>query len=100
MVVRVWGGSVRHEQIAAYLAFFQHEQRAMLERIPGFVRADLLRRDTPDGADFVVQTYWETETAIVGWSGADAEAAVIPARVAELMERYDARAHHYTIVPR
>jgi heme-degrading monooxygenase HmoA len=64
----------------------------------GFVSASILRRAVPKGIEFLIVTNWESLDAIQAFAGADAENAVVPPKVQELMVEYDDRVRHYQIV--
>jgi heme-degrading monooxygenase HmoA len=69
-----------------------------LRKIPGFVDASIHSRPLGAGVEFLVVTRWESLDAIAGFSGADAEIAVVPAKAAAMMIEYDQRARHYEVV--
>jgi heme-degrading monooxygenase HmoA len=48
--------------------------------------------------EFLVITGWESLDAIASFAGADPEAAVVPARVADMMVDYDRRVRHFEVV--
>ena len=57
-----------------------------------------MRRDTPEGVEFVTLTLFESLAAVQRFAGEDAEVAVIEPRAAELLDAYDPRARHFEIV--
>ena len=69
-----------------------------LRRIPGFVDASLVSRPLRDGVEFVVITRWDSLDAIAKFAGSDPEAAVLPAKAAEMMIEYDRRARHFEVI--
>lgn len=57
----------------------------------------MLKRNVPEGVEFLVITEWESLEAIKQFAGADPEVAVVPAAVQEIMIRYDKVVKHYEI---
>jgi heme-degrading monooxygenase HmoA len=90
------GGS--HNQAPGYVEHLRTETFPALRKIPGFVDVSLLSRPLDAGTEFVVVTRWESLNAITRFAGADAEAAVIPARAAAMMIEYDRRARHFEVI--
>jgi hypothetical protein len=45
-----------------------------------------------------VVTRWRSLDDIAGFSGADLEAAVVPAKVVAMMVEYDDRARHFEVI--
>ena len=69
-----------------------------IRRIEGSRGAYVLRRDREDGVEFVTMTLWETLDAIRAFAGDDFERAVVPPEARQLLDRFDARSRHYTVV--
>jgi heme-degrading monooxygenase HmoA len=66
-----------------------------LRQIPGFVGAQLSRRQLDDKIEFLVLTRWQSTDAIRGFAGTDVEKAVVePGAVAALVE-FDTTVRHY-----
>jgi heme-degrading monooxygenase HmoA len=98
MISRQWRGLAKSSHSAAYLEHLREETFPKLKKIPGFVSASILQRTAPDGVEFLIVTNWESLDAIHGFAGADAEIAVVPPSVQEMMVEYDDRARHYQII--
>ena len=60
-----------------------------LRRLPGFVDASILRREVPEGVEFLIVTRWGSLEAIRAFAGANVDAAVVPEAVAAMMVDYD-----------
>ena len=69
-----------------------------LDAIAGFVSASILRRSLPEGVEFLVITQWASLEAIRGFAGQNAEAAVVPQKVRDMMVEYDRSVRHYEVV--
>ena len=97
MISRHWKGVARPGQAEAYVQHLRTDTLPGLARIPGFVRASILRRDVEAGTEFQVVTVWESLRAIEAFAGRDVETAVVPARVRAMLSSYDERVVHYEI---
>lgn len=58
----------------------------------------LLRRDVPEGVEFVTVMWFDSLGAVKSFAGEDVEAAVVPPKARELLSRYDARSAHYNVL--
>lgn len=97
-ISRHWRGVCKRERADAYIAHLQAETFPALSRIPGFVRASILKREVDAGTEFQIVTAWESREAIQAFSGPDLEAAVVPAVVRDMMVEFDERVCHYEVV--
>jgi heme-degrading monooxygenase HmoA len=68
-----------------------------IEKIDGFISASILKRDLPEGVEFLIITEWESLDAIKQFAGANYSAAVVPALVEEMMIYYDKEVRHYEV---
>jgi heme-degrading monooxygenase HmoA len=98
MISRQWRGLARPNQAQKYIEHLRTDTFPALRAIPGFVSASILSRPFGDGTEFLVVTQWQALDDIARFSGADLEAAVVPAEVAEMMIDYDHRVKHYQVV--
>ena len=97
MISRHWKGVAKPGYAEAYVQHLRHDTFPGLARIPGFVRASILRRMVDTGTEFHIVTVWESLTAITAFAGADPETAVVPASVRAMLASYDERVVHYEI---
>jgi heme-degrading monooxygenase HmoA len=98
MIIREWRGRASLLQVDAYPKHFHEKVVPELRHVPGFVGADLSRRQFDDKVEFLVLTRWQSMDAIRAFAGADAEKAVVePGAVAALVE-FDAFVRHYDVV--
>jgi len=95
MISRQWRGLARGDQAAAYQEHLKVETFPAIRRIEGFVDATILKRTVANGIEFLIVTRWKTMDAIKRFAGDDAEVAVVPRNVREMMVEYDARVRHY-----
>lgn len=98
MIARHWRGVAKPGSAEAYVEHLQSETLPQLVQVPGFHDASVLRRDVPQGVEFLVVTVWKSLDAIRGFAGNDVESAVVPEKVQKMMIEYDRRARHYEVV--
>lgn len=98
MISRQWRGLVRRSQAQNYIEHLHTDTFPALRTMPGFLSASILSRPFDDGIEFLVVTQWRGLDDIARFSGADLEAAVVPADAAQMMIHYDHRAKHYEVV--
>jgi heme-degrading monooxygenase HmoA len=98
MIARHWRGLVKRDRAAAYVEHLQSETLPQLAQLAGFHDAKVLRRDLPQGVEFLVVTLWESLDAIRAFAGNDVDSAVVPPEARDMMIEYDHRARHYDVV--
>ena len=97
MISRHWTGLARKERANDYIAHLQSNTFKQIEKIDGFISASILRRDLPEGVEFLITTEWESLESIRQFAGATYTAAVVPALVEEMMISYDKEVRHYEV---
>ncbi len=98
MTSRQWRGVASREHAAAYVQHLRAATLPSLRRLPGFVDASILRREVPEGVEFLIVTRWASLDAIRAFAGANVEAAVVPEAVAAMMVDYDRIVRHYEVL--
>ena len=100
MISRIWHGWTSRENAAAYEELLKSEILPGIasRRIRGLTGAHLLKRDVPEGVEFVTILWFESLDAVREFAGADYEAAVVPEKARRLLTRFDARSAHYETV--
>jgi len=98
MIARHWRGLAKSDRAADYEAHLRSETLPALEKMRGFLGADVLKRAVEGGMEFLVITRWKSIESIEQFAGADAEAAVVPPNAQAMMIDYDRRARHYEFV--
>jgi heme-degrading monooxygenase HmoA len=81
-----------------YVKHLRTETLPTLRKTSGFVDASILSRPLGAGVEFLIVTRWQSMDAIASFAGADLEAAVVPAEVAEMMIEYDRRVRHFEVL--
>ena len=97
MISRHWRAVARSARADEYVDHLRNETFPEIARLPGFMGATIHRRDRPEGVEFIVITNWASAEAVHSFSGPDAEMAVVPHEVREMMIEYDLRARHYRV---
>ena len=98
VIIREWRGRAAGSNPDAYPDHFRSTVMPELRRLPGFLGADLCRRQLGDKTEFLVLTKWQSMDAIRAFAGADAGKAIVePAGVAALVD-FDDRARHYETI--
>lgn len=95
MISRQWRGLARPQFAQAYVEHLQAETFPAIRRLPGFVSATILRREVPQGVEFLIVTEWASLDAIRAFAGDDVETAVVPQKVQAMMVDYDRVVRHY-----
>lgn len=98
MISRQWRGLARFDQASAYEEHLRADTFPALRKIDGFIAAAILRRRLDNGVEFLIETRWESMTAIEKFAGIDLEAAVVPDNVRRMMLEFDQRVRHYEVV--
>lgn len=98
MIARHWRGLVKRERADAYVEHLQSQTLPQLVQLAGFHDARVLRRDLPQGVEFLVVTIWESLDSIRAFAGNDVESAVVPPEARDMMIEYDRSARHYEVV--
>jgi len=97
-IMRSWRGRASAANADAYPEHFRRTVVPELERVEGFLGAELLKRTNGDEVEFLVQTRWESMEAIRRFAGSEPEKAVVePEAVAALID-YDRTVIHYEMI--
>jgi heme-degrading monooxygenase HmoA len=98
MILREWRGRASPSQADAYPTHFRTKVLPELARAPGFLGAQLSKRQLGDTIEFIVLTRWRTISAIQDFAGSDiAKAIVEPGAIAALID-FDRSVLHYEVI--
>ncbi len=98
MILREWRGRASASNAEAYPAHFRGRVLPELARIPGFLGAELSRRQIDDRIEFLVLTHWRSIDAIHDFAGPEIAVAVVePDAIVALLD-YDSRVAHYEVI--
>jgi heme-degrading monooxygenase HmoA len=75
MIARIWRGTVRSEDAAAYVTYVEQTGIRNYRETAGNISAHILRRDLAGKSEIVTLTYWESMDAIRAFAGDDPELA-------------------------
>jgi heme-degrading monooxygenase HmoA len=97
VVARVWSGRAPVATADAYETHFRLDVLPELERLPGWLGAQLLRRRDGDEVEFLAVNWFEGLEAIRGFAGEDVERAVVAPAARRALSRFDERCRHYEV---
>jgi heme-degrading monooxygenase HmoA len=99
MISRIWRGWTTRQNADGYEALLKAEIfTGIVERgISGFQGIDLLRREVPEGIEFVTIMWFDSLLAVRTFAGEDYERAVVPPKARQLLLRFDERSAHYEV---
>jgi heme-degrading monooxygenase HmoA len=98
-IVRVWKGYGRAAGVDRYCReHFPNSVLPQLRSINGFVGAKVLTRAGEGETEVVVATTWDSIDSVKAFAGEDYEQAVVEPVVRELLNRFDDRVTHFTVV--
>jgi heme-degrading monooxygenase HmoA len=98
MIIREWRGRARRSQADAYPRHFRERVISELRQVPGFMGAQLSRRDVDGGVEFLVLTQWQSMDAIRGFARTEVDKAVVEPGAAAALVEFDERVRHYEVV--
>jgi heme-degrading monooxygenase HmoA len=98
VIARIWRGWTTSEDADAYEDFLRTTMFPSIHEVPGFLGADLLRRDDGDEVAFVTITRFESLESVRAFAGDDYERAVIEPEARRLLARNDERSEHFEVV--
>jgi antibiotic biosynthesis monooxygenase (ABM) superfamily enzyme len=98
VIARLWHGWTAPENADAYEEFLRTKMFPSIHRVPGYLGAELLRRQDGNEIAFVTITRFESLESVRTFAGEDYEAAVVEPEARRLLSRFDRRSEHYEIV--
>ena len=98
MIARLWHGWAAAQNADAYEDFLRTKMFPSIQRVPGYLGADLLRRADGEEIAFVTITRFESLESVRAFAGEDYEQAVVEPEARRLLSRFAERSEHYEIV--
>ncbi|HKQ24420.1 MAG TPA: hypothetical protein VJT81_08280 [Burkholderiales bacterium] len=100
MISRIWHGWTSSQNADAYETLLRSEIFKGIARreIQGYRGIHLLRRDVPEGVEFITVMWFDSLEAVEAFAGKDFAAAVVPPKARALLSRFDARSAHYNVL--
>lgn len=92
---RCWTGSV--EDADAYQQILEEKILPALKDIDGFGGAYVLRRDGPDGVEFIEINFWDSVEAIQRFAGVEYTVPFLESASRPLITKMDPVAQHYDV---
>jgi heme-degrading monooxygenase HmoA len=99
VIARIWHGWTTRENAAEYQALLESEILPAIagRKIRGLRGVQLVKRDVPEGVEFVTIMWFESLDAVREFAGEDYEASVVPPAARAVLARFDARSQHYEV---
>ena len=100
MISRIWHGWTSQQNADAYEDLLRSEifKGIQHREIRGYRGIHLLRRDVPEGVEFVTVMWFDSFDAVKAFAGEDFETAVVPPKARALLSRFDAGSAHYNVL--
>ena len=98
MIARIWRSQTTRAQAPAYAAHLRDHVLPELKGLDGYAGAVLLQRDSAQGVEILVLTWWQSLAAIRGFAGRDLERAVVADSARAMLTQFDRRVRHYEVV--
>ena len=98
MICRMWHGRTPRSKADAYARFL--EQRAIpdYQSVPGNLSVAVMRRDEDAVTHFLTVTYWDSESSIRAFAGAEPLKAKYYAEDNDYLLEFEPQVQHYTVV--
>jgi antibiotic biosynthesis monooxygenase (ABM) superfamily enzyme len=102
MVCRIWLGWTTVDNASRYETVVGGDVIPAIEarHIPGFLSIDLIRREVPEGFEFVTIMWFADIGSVKTFIGQDYEIAHVPAAARAVLSHFDARSAHYEVLDR
>jgi heme-degrading monooxygenase HmoA len=97
MISRQRSGITKPGLADAYMEHLEHDTFVGLEKLDGFIRASILKRDIGDMTEFQIVTEWESLDSIRAFAGADVSVAIVPEAARALLASFDDHVRHYQV---
>jgi hypothetical protein len=99
MISRIWHGYTTRANADAYENLLKGEIFVGISNrhIRGYQGIHLLRRNSPDGVEFITVMWFDSLDAVREFAGDDYEKAVVPPEARVLLSRFDERSQHYEV---
>ena len=97
MIARRWTARATVDGGRAYLEFFQSTLAPALAHIDGHCGALVFDRQTEDGVEVTVLTFWESMDAIERFTSGDPQGAVVEPEAQAVLRDYDRAVEHLTL---
>jgi heme-degrading monooxygenase HmoA len=97
MIVRIWRGWTRPEDVEAYAAYINRTGMVEYKSTPGNQGAYLISRQEDDRTEFLTISFWEDLDSIAAFAGDDIERAVFYPEDDHYLVDRETTVTHYTV---
>lgn len=97
MIARLWTAKTNVSQSGSYVKYFEAHVIPQLKTIDGYISSKVLTRTHNGLVEITVVTIWASMEHIRGFSGPNAESAVVAAEATSLLVEYDRHASHFEV---
>jgi heme-degrading monooxygenase HmoA len=98
MILREWRGRASPLKAEAYPAHFRRNVLPELVGVPGFLGAQLGKRQIGDRIEFLVLTRWRDVSSIQGFAGREIDRAIVEPGALAALTDFDACLRHYEVI--
>jgi heme-degrading monooxygenase HmoA len=98
VIARYWSARTSREKAPNYARHLETAVFAELKKLEGFSNAMLLQRNSGDGVEVVVITFWEALESIRKFAGETLDRAVVADQAKALLDDFDRQVRHYDVV--
>lgn len=98
MISRQWKCILKEESHDEYINFLHKVVFAEAKALAGFIQANIYKRKTQNGLEFLISTLWEDQESIKAFAGNDISLAMVPEEAQQMMVSFDKSVVHYQTV--
>jgi hypothetical protein len=95
MICRLWHGWTTRGNASAYESLLRTRILPGIQAREVCREIQLLRRDVPDGVEFVTLLWFDSMDSVRAFAGENYEIAVVPPEARALLSRFDEKSVHY-----
>jgi hypothetical protein len=95
MICRLWRGWTTHENASAYEMLLRTRILPGIEAKKVCRKIQLLRREVPEGAEFITLLWFDSMDAVRKFAGENYEVAVVPPEARAVLSRFDEKSAHF-----
>ncbi len=97
MIARIWHGTTKASDAAAYLRFLEERAVPDYHSVPGNRGVHILHRVEGDRAHFLTLTFWDSPSAIEGFAGKDIDIAKYYPEDKNYLLEFEPTVTHYEV---
>jgi heme-degrading monooxygenase HmoA len=97
MIARIWHGTTKASEAAAYLRFLEERAIPDYRSVPGNRGVYILHRVEGDRAHFLTLTFWDSRSAIEGFAGKNIDMAKYYPEDKNYLLEFELTVTHYEV---